>query len=366
MAGIYIHFPFCLRKCPYCDFYSVDRLELLPSYVSALKREMDLSAGILAPPEDFQTVFFGGGTPSLLPADTLILLMEHVKNRFPLSADAEITMEANPASIKSSTLERYREAGINRLSIGIQSFVDKELEFLKRLHTSADGEMLIHEARKSGFENIGIDLIFGLPGQTPEHWRESVARSVSLGVQHISTYCLTLHPGTPFGDRAAGGDLSLPDEKWLCDLMLWTDSFLTSAGFTHYEVSNFSRPGYQCRHNMGYWKGEPYLGFGPSAHSCTGGKRFWNSSDIEKYITVLSHDRLPQREAEILTDQQKRIEKISLGLRLSEGIPVHWLGERDSLVPGLVEAGYAFLQDGCLSLTPRGSLVADEIALELV
>lgn len=367
MAGIYLHIPFCVRKCGYCDFYSEDgKREELPSFLAALHREITLrSDGPFTCVETVETVFFGGGTPSLLKPETIKNLLELIRRTFKLVADAEISIEVNPGTITADSLRGYRDAGVNRISLGMQSFSDADLAMLGRLHSSEDGRLAARAAREAGFQNLGLDLIFGIPGQTMDCWETTLRTALSFAPEHLSAYALTVHPHTPFGRRVAGGKLALPGEDDLTALFQKTSGLLTAAGYEHYEVSNFARPGLRCRHNEGYWTFKPYLGFGPSAHSFAGGKRFWNIADLGEYTYRLSRNQLPVAGTERIGGDKRRLEAIALGLRRREGVLLDWIGDKKDRIPSLVGGGIALIEDGSLKLTEKGFLLADAVAAEL-
>jgi oxygen-independent coproporphyrinogen-3 oxidase len=283
---------------------------------------------------------------------------------FPVDLDAEVTMEVNPATVTAESLMQYRASGVNRLSVGVQSFDPGVLRCLGRIHTVDEGESLILSALHAGFDDVGIDLIYGIPDQSAVSWDATLSRSLSLNPSHISAYALSWSQATPLGRDIASGRYPRPDEKIVSDMYLLTHDRLTKGGYEHYEVSNFARPGYRCRHNEAYWTGEPYLGIGPSAHSYIQNRRFWNVPDVRRYINVLSQNRLPVAGQEDLNTGQRTLEQIALGLRRREGIALSRIVGRDC-VHSLVDAGLAMVQEGKVSLTANGFLLADEIALRL-
>ncbi|HDQ44498.1 MAG TPA: radical SAM family heme chaperone HemW [bacterium] len=366
MPGLYIHIPFCVRKCPYCDFYSEAETEVsIPEFLRALRTEIELRAENWIIPDPAETLFFGGGTPSLLSANQLSIILHYLRDSFAIQEFPEITVEANPGTLSPEKLEGYRQEGVNRLSIGAQSFLNAELDFLGRIHRADEISRSVRAAREAGFGNIGLDLIFGLPDQTLSAWRVSVHQALELEPEHISTYALTWDNETPIGKRIQSGELPAPDESRVSDMYLWTSEILRSAGYAHYEVSNFARPGFRCRHNEGYWTGRPYLGLGPSAHSFLHEKRSWNLRDIREYIHQLRLMKLPVEGEEELSYAQRKMERLALLLRRSDGIPLDELpGNPEKLDPFFSE-GLASIRDGRFALTPRGFLLADGIALRL-
>ncbi len=368
MAGVYIHFPFCKRKCLYCDFFSKANQDFLISdFLNALIKEINFRAEIFSPGDKtVDTIYFGGGTPSLLKPAQIENVLNSLRSVFSLSNKAEITVEANPGTLSFDLLCGYRKIGINRLSIGVQSFNNKELKFLGRIHTAEEAEEFFFEAQKVGFDEIGIDLIYSLPDQSIKSWERNLDKVLSLRPTHISTYALTWRSATPLGKAIEKGKYPYPDDETTAEMYLLICKMFSEAGYEHYEISNFALPGHRCRHNEGYWTGKPYLGLGPSAHSYINGRRFWNISSIQKYIEILSQDKLPVFGEEKLNPRQKFMERIVLGLRRREGVSIEELKNKRQEITNLVQAGFAVFKDGFLSLTARGFLLADEIATRLV
>lgn len=366
MAGLYVHVPFCRNKCRYCDFYSEQQSDaLVSSYLKALFHEIDLYADTYPPQgSSIGTVYIGGGTPTTLNPEQIGSFLRHLGMHYPVDSNAEITMEVNPGSISAESLVRYRESGVNRLSIGVQSFDPDVLRCLGRIHTADEGESLVLSAFQAGFDDVGIDLIYGIPNQSAVSWKTTLSKTLSLNLSHISAYALSWSQATPLGRDIASGRYPRPNEKTVSDMYLLAHDMLSNAGYEHYEISNFARPGHRCRHNEAYWTGEPYLGIGPSAHSFIENRRFWNVPDVRRYINVLSQHRLPVTDQEDLTAGQRTLEQIALGLRRREGIALDRIVGREC-IPSLVHAGLAFVQEGRLSLTASGFLLADEIALRL-
>lgn len=324
-AGLYIHIPFCVRKCLYCDFYSISNTSSLKElYVTALLKEMALRKE-----KDlvFDTLYLGGGTPSSLFPSDIRRIIESAFRKFSFLKDTEITIEVNPGTVNSDTFHDYRDMGINRLNIGVQSFCDNHLTFLGRIHSEKEANAAIQAARDAGFENLGIDLIFGLPGQTKSQWLEDLEKGLSFQPEHFSCYMLTYENGTPLEKKMASGMFSpLPDHD-VGELFQTTISFLEDHGYLHYEVSNYAirdssgtASKTMSRHNCKYWQMTPYLGFGPSAHSFYKGKRYWNVADVRRYMDILDNGLPPVSETEVLTKEQQMIEMIYLGLRTKQGI----------------------------------------------
>jgi oxygen-independent coproporphyrinogen-3 oxidase len=322
------------------------------------------------------TVYFGGGTPSLLAPEAVGRLVERIRASFSLLPGAECTMEVNPGTVDRRRLAAYRAAGIDRLAVGVQSLSDEALRFLGRRHTAADAVRAVREAREAGFSRVGLDLIYGLPGQTDVGLREDLERAADLGPDHLSCYLLTVEPGTPLARDCAAGRTPPPDpadQGRQFDLVF---EVLGARGYRRYEVSNFARsPSGECRHNRKYWTFAPYLGFGPSAHSCRGEVRSWNAPDLEGYLRALSAGGLPDGGMETLDRDQRMIEAVFLGLRMAEGIDTALFEERfgcrfaerfGPVLDALEGEGMGSLADGAFVLTPRGFRFADGIARRLV
>jgi oxygen-independent coproporphyrinogen-3 oxidase len=368
MVGLYIHIPFCLKKCAYCDFYSeAGRSSLIPPFLFSLEKEWTLYTKSVGRIGAFvETVYFGGGTPTLVEPEWFGNFLRNMDAFLVNGAGAEITLEANPAALARSALKEYLGAGINRLSLGIQSFDDAVLRLLDRPHSAEQGRETFKLARKAGFDNIGMDLIYAVPRQTLPDWKDALEAAVALSPDHISTYALSWSFSTPLGKQIESGVLPRPGEDEAADMLLWACDRLERAGYEHYEISNFAKPGKRSKHNEGYWTGKPYLGLGPSAHSLIGNKRFWNVYDVEKYIRMLNEDKLPIEDEEMLGPADRKLERLALGLRTKEGVSVSELGIKEQKSKMLIENGLAVLKNGLLSLTSKGMLLADEIAMGLV
>ncbi|HUS82470.1 MAG TPA: radical SAM family heme chaperone HemW, partial [Dehalococcoidia bacterium] len=286
--SLYVHVPFCRSKCAYCDFNSYARQErLMPAYVDALLREATFWEGSGAV-GNVETVYFGGGTPSLLPIAEATRLMDGLRRLFDVAGDAEVTLEANPESVDDAHMETLRKMGVNRLSLGVQSFDDGELRFLGRIHDAARAEEAYRAARKAGFDSVSIDLIFGLPEQTVTRWRNSLEQAVALEPDHLSLYALTLEEGTPLSRRIAEGECPEPDADAQADMYAWSSARLAKAGYEQYEISNWAKAGHRCRHNLTYWHSEPYLGLGAGAHSYIDSYRLANQRLPARYIEAVS------------------------------------------------------------------------------
>jgi oxygen-independent coproporphyrinogen-3 oxidase len=369
LPGLYIHIPFCLRKCAYCGFYSITDRSLIPAFRSALRREMALYRGWAA---SFDTLYIGGGTPSILPEGDLEGLIADIRTAFTIATDAEITVEANPADITESLLASLRRSGVNRLNIGIQSFNDGILAFLGRRHNQKQAEEAIAAARRAGIENIGIDLIYGVPGQSMDVWLSTLRAAVALTPDHLSCYQLTLEEGTPLAERCSRGEVVLPEEAVQADFFCNTSKFLEENSYLHYEVSNFARPGRESRHNGKYWNHTHYLGLGPAAHSFDGRRRWWNHRSVKTYRENLAAGKTPVIDSELLTDEQLRLEALFLGFRTRKGVDLegyqrryHFdlLTEKGKMIRYLTDEGLAEIRDGFLRPTRNGMAVADSLAL---
>jgi putative oxygen-independent coproporphyrinogen III oxidase len=362
--GLYIHVPFCKTKCPYCDFYSVTDLSLVGRWIEAIALEAARyhdDFGV------FDSIYLGGGTPSLLDGRSLGTLMETLRRSFVVAPGAEITVEVNPDDVTAEGLDLFTALGVNRLSIGVQSLRDSELRFLKRRHDAAAAERAVTLARGRGFTNLGIDLMYGLPGQTLEEWADTLEKGISLGPNHLSCYQLTLHSGTPYGRLRAEGRLAALPEEQERDFFLFTSRFLKERGYIHYEVSNFARErDSMSRHNTKYWKHSPYLGLGPSAHSFLGGRRWWNVRSVEVYCTALEAGRLPVEDGEYLSPDQLRLERLFLGFRTEAGVALADIFSQDpsgrTLVT-LVEQGLVCTTGDSVVPTEEGFLLADRLPL---
>ena len=369
LPGLYIHIPFCLRKCAYCGFYSVTDRSQIPDYLAALRREMDFYRGWAA---SFDTLYLGGGTPSVLPAAELEKLVTDIRGTFAISSDAEITIEANPADIDAGLLTALRRTGVNRLNIGVQSFDDGILAFLCRRHDREQAVAAVTAARIAGIENIGIDLIYGVPGQGMDAWLATLREAAALNPDHLSCYQLTLEDGTPLAEQFRRGEVVLPDDSLQAAFFCNTSEFLEDNGYIHYEVSNFARPGRESRHNRKYWNHAPYLGLGPAAHSFLGRERRWNRRAVNAYIDDLASGRTPIESREILSDKQLRLEALFLGFRTRRGVCLETFGIRygrdlltdnRDMLKRLSEEGLVEIRDGFLRPTRAGMAVADSLAL---
>jgi len=322
---LYLHIPFCRRKCPYCAFASRQGEETdADAYAELLLREMLLASRESLPLRPLESVYFGGGTPSLLSPQQAARILEQADRLFGIAEGAEITLEANPGTVDYRKLMDFRNTGINRLSLGVQSFDDRMLVTLGRIHTSRQAREAFRNSRQAGFDNIGIDLINSLPGQTLESWRDDLEQALALAPEHLSIYGLTLEEGTPFADRYSGNSPLLPDDDLSADMFELADSILSEADYEHYEIANYARPGFRSRHNSGYWRRDGYLGLGVGAHSFLlegeFGVRFGNSSDLDEYGATISGGKLPRRDITRLSRADALAEFMFLGLRMADGV----------------------------------------------
>ncbi|MGM9681744.1 MAG: radical SAM family heme chaperone HemW [Eubacteriales bacterium] len=361
-TGLYLHIPFCARKCAYCDFYSLTDLSLADRYLNALCTHTVLLGDIMRD-RIFDTVYIGGGTPSLMGAKRMDALLDCLFSCFSITADAEITAEVNPATVDAEELRIFHEIGINRLSIGLQSANGRELSDLSRLH-DYDGFLATYrEARNAGFDNLSVDLMYGIPEQTLSSLLETLKKVCDLSPEHLSLYGLKVEPNTPFGRM--GKNLILPDEDAQCEMYEGAVGYLSDRGYRRYEISNFAKKGCESKHNLRYWHGEEYLGLGPAAHSYLNGVRYAYPRDLMGYMETLEQGRLPaETDRQIITQAERENEKIMLGLRLEEGIPAETrLCQR---AKRYIEAGFMKVTDGRLSFTTKGFLVSNPILADLI
>jgi len=368
-AGLYVHVPFCSSICPYCDFAVTLAGE-------ERRAEWARLLGVEAGREGwragaFDTLYFGGGTPSSLAPARVGNVLEALRGSLRLREDCRLHFEANPEDLDADTLAAWRRLGFSVISIGVQSFDDGILRTLGRRHQGKDAEKVVRRALDAGFETVSVDLIFGLAGQEADCWRRDLETAVGLGVQHISCYQLTIEESSLFGRRKAEGLLEEMEHDAQGDLYLLTHKLLGDHGFEGYEISNFARPGHRSEHNLKYWKGHPYLGLGPSAHSFDGDrKRWWNESRLRRWAARLSRGESAVAGREVLDDTQRLLEEMMLGFRLAEGVDFGKLEEKYSLsllapnaglISRLIGEGLAFLEEKRLRLSPRGMAVADGI-----
>lgn len=373
MSGLYIHIPFCERKCIYCDFYSVEQISSIDAFLDALSAEFALVAPHVKG-DNYSTVYFGGGTPSLLTPSQLEKIFIALSESFSIHPDSEITLEANPGTVTIEKLQGYKALGVNRISFGIQSFHEDELRFLSRIHTVDQAVESVRRARGAGFENISIDLMMSLPGQTVQKLEYSLQRAVELEPEHISAYSLTIEEPTPLYRMVKAGEVTPVQPDRDADLYEFSMEFLQKHGFEHYEVSNYAKPGLRSRHNSNYWKHKPYSGFGPSAHSFRDNRRWRNIADVNLYCDRLFKGETVVSEEEGLTTEQLLEEAIFLGLR-SDGVNLRYLKEHygfrvtepvRNLLNEWVDDGLAVTNGASLRLTSRGYLQCDELCARLL
>lgn len=359
MAGIYVHIPFCYSRCAYCGFFSTTELSQRSTYVDAVLKEYELRAGYLPQDEPVRTVYIGGGTPSQL-ADTDLKRLLH---SLPVARAEEVTMEANPSDITEARLKAWQAMGINRLSIGIQSFDDGLLAFLNRRHDSRQAKQVIRLAQDSGYTNISIDLMYALPDQTMGQWQADIETALTFGVQHISSYCLSYEQGTPLWRLKQKGAVHETDDDLANAMYALLCQRLKEAGYSHYEVSNFAMPGYESRHNSSYWDDTPYLGLGAGAHSYDRTSRQWNAANLHNYLRDIMNGKIPcQRER--LTETEKYNERVMLGLRTSKGITA--TDELLKKAQPYIASGRLGHTDGQLIATPDGINILNTIITDLM
>jgi putative oxygen-independent coproporphyrinogen III oxidase len=360
-AGLYVHIPFCLTRCGYCDFNTYAGLEELRSpYVTALEREAELAAPDWG--EDwFGSIFVGGGTPTTLPVSTLNGLVSRLRDVFDVFDDAEFTVEANPDTVDEPYLRALLAAGVTRLSIGVQSFDSEVLRSLDRIHSAESPRIAFKAARAAGFDNVNLDLIYGADGETVESWACTLEEAISLGPEHLSCYALTVEPNTLLGRQVAAGVRSAPDPDVQADMYDLACEALRAAGYHHYEVSNWAQPGLESVHNRGYWEGRPYLGLGAGAHSHRDGRRWWNVRPPAEYIHLATSGTAPVGGEEVLSEEDRRLERLLLGLRTTSGVSADSL-EGDRMAPYVTD-GLAVVRNDRIALTDRGMLLANEIVL---
>jgi len=372
MAGIYIHVPFCRKACHYCNFHFSVSLKSKNDFIAALLKEMGLQQNYLQQ-EVITSIYLGGGTPSLLEEDELQQIFKRLRALFTIAPDAEITLEANPDDISPVKLQAWKAVGINRLSIGIQSFFEQDLVWMNRAHNAVQARHCIVLAQEAGFGNLSIDLIYGTPVLTDEQWQENVSTAIAFNIPHLSCYALTVEPGTALQKMIIQHKKEDTDtEKQARHFLLLMD-WLQQADYEHYEISNFARPGSRSRHNSSYWAGKKYLGLGPSAHSFNGSSRQWNIANNGLYIQSVEKNILPFEE-EILTDTQRLNEYIMTSLRTQEGLDLNYtaltFGEnaRQQLQTNsskFIATEKLQLNREALQLTKEGKLFADGIAADL-
>lgn len=372
--AIYIHIPLCVQRCAYCDFTSyAGRLERRGEYVQAVLRELRAQAAFFGA-RRVATVFLGGGTPTLLSGEQVAAILSEIRARFALEEDAEITMEGNPGTLTRESLSAYRRAGVNRLSLGVQSLDDGLLRAVGRIHTAAEAVRAVELAREAGFDNLNLDLMNGLPGQRAGQWAETLQRAIALGPEHLSCYGLILEEGTPLEAAVRQGRCApLPDEEAMEEMDALTQALTRAAGYGRYEVSNYAKPGRACRHNLVYWECLPYLGVGCAAHSDMDGHRFYNPESWEDYLRLSCGEADLRREEGKNTQAERRFERMMMGLRMTRGVDLARFARDFGAPPEafwprtLKKLEALFARDGGrLRLTPRGMQVMNGVLVEML
>ena len=362
--GLYIHVPFCRSKCYYCDFYSIASTSLISRYLEALKKEVVLYQGRFEP---FDSLYLGGGTPTLLDLREIEEILNCLYEHLGFSEDTEKTIEANPCDMTGEKIAGLRAIGFNRINLGVQSFDDRDLLFLGRRHRVKDAEKALTGLRSAGFDNIGMDLIYGLRDQSIRGWMETLRKAVAYKPEHLSCYQLSIEKGTVFWRMREKGLIKPSDEEEERSFFIATSEFLEDKGYIHYEISNFARESaYYSRHNCKYWQHVPYLGLGPSAHSFNGPMRWWNYRSIRRYCETLEQGKIPVEGQEDLTDEQRTIEAVFLGLRTLQGIDLSELGydpELGEKISMLMNSGHIRVDNNRVMPTREGFLVADRLPL---
>lgn len=365
---IYIHIPFCIKKCLYCDFFSIPYNAVSASnYIKALSNEFKLRKNRT---HTIKTVYIGGGTPTTLTPLEITMLLENLRKAFKVSPDAEITIEANPGTIAKGNIELLLSAGINRFSMGIQSFNDRELCLLERIHSATDGIRAIELLREAGVENLSLDLLYGIPGQTFSDWDCNLSKAIRLSPEHISAYELTPEKDTPLHRAILQGKLKKPDEDTIVEMYYHTIDALADAGYGHYEISNFAREGFESRHNINYWDRGEYLGLGAGAHSFINGRRIKNTDNIDSYINLLNAGKLAIEETVEVSCEEALREFILLGLRKTEGLNAEKF--KDDLGLDILEAAGELIHNGLLvhdkeqlRLTRKGIVISNTVIVRL-
>ncbi|NCO66369.1 MAG: coproporphyrinogen III oxidase [Candidatus Aquicultor secundus] len=370
MSAIYVHIPFCKQKCKYCDFNSYAGLAAFHQpYVNALLTEIASQADCYGAFGTVGSIYIGGGTPTLLEPSYIASIITSLKGRFAITPDAEISIEANPETVTYEKLAVLRESGVNRLSIGFQSLDDDLLTLLGRKHSAQQAVDAFNAARRAGFDNINIDLIFGVPGQMLANWALNFEQAAALEPEHLSCYGLTVEPGTALECEITTGALAMPDEDMQADMFAYTMESLEESGYGHYEISNYAKPGKECRHNLVYWDNRDYIGFGAGAHSRIGNKRFANTAKPTDYIETAGTDLFKPEEIELSIDDEMS-EMLFLGFRKMEGVNLEAFASRfgcsvqdiyGAQIEGLLDDGLIESKNGLLRLTPRGIFIGNEV-----
>ncbi|HBF42084.1 MAG TPA: coproporphyrinogen III oxidase [Desulfobacteraceae bacterium] len=367
LPGLYVHIPFCRSKCPYCGFYSLASTSLVSRWLDAFKKEVISYRGRF---RCFDSLYLGGGTPTFLEVKTLKAVVDCLFSNFDFAPDTETTIEANPADLTPEKIKRIRGMGFNRINVGVQSFDDEALLFLGRRHTAGEAELVLKRLRSCGFDNIGIDLIYGFEGQSLKGWIETLKKALVFRPEHLSCYQLTFEKGTPFSKMKERGMIMPLGEEKECDFFTSTSKFLEVNGYDHYEISNFARKkAFYSRHNQKYWCHTPYLGLGPSAHSFHNSTRWWNVRSIRKYCEALENREAPVEGREGLTNEQMILESVALGLRTKKGFGLKQIGHDPKMMEMLFrlkKSGHIRIDKDSVVPTEKGYLVADCLPLYVI
>lgn len=373
MSGLYIHIPFCKQACHYCDFHFSTNLQTKQQVIESICKEISLQKDYLGKNTTLQTIYFGGGTPSLLNAKELDHIFQTIYRYFTVSPHAEITLEANPDDLTAGKFQMLQHSPVNRLSIGIQSFYDPHLQYMNRAHQAQEATDCVKQAQDAGFSNISIDLIYGIPHPDHSVWEKDLYTAINLHIQHISAYCLTIEPDTAFGNWLRKGKIQSVEEEFSIHQFAMLTNTLDSAGFEQYEISNFALPGYHSKHNSNYWKKQTYLGVGPSAHSYDGKTRQYNVSNNTNYIKALETNNIPAT-LEILSVPDQVNEYILTSLRTKWGCDLKEIDlhhkidlrqKNEKYINTILAKNLITIEDHILKLTPAGKLLADQIASDL-
>ena len=368
-SALYIHIPFCDHKCIYCDFYSIITEDNILPYLNSLKKEIEYYSGPYSANRVFTSIYFGGGTPSLMKPEYISEIISTIKNFYNLSENAEITLETNPGTVNSKKLNAFYNYGINRISVGIQSFNESELKFLTRIHDKETALKTVYDAAEAGFKNINVDMIFNLSGQTKEIWKSNLNIAVKLPITHISAYSLILERGTILNKMVIDGKVKIQDDDYDADLYEICLSYLVENGFKQYEVSNFAKEGFECIHNNAYWRYKNYLSFGTSSHSFMDGKRWWNYSSLKRYINEIENNNHAVANFELINKQKMLDEYVMLALR-SKGLNVnefrnmfgdYWLKDKSDYLSRLQDKNFVLITNDYIRLTKSGYALCDEI-----
>jgi len=359
----YVHIPFCAAKCNYCAFYSeASNASKMREYVEALLIELHQYAANVQP----KTMFFGGGTPSLLPTSLMHKVLDAVSSELPLDSVEEWTIECNPSTVSTEKAKLFREYGVNRISMGVQALDEEMLDIIGRVHSVEGAVKSYEKLRVAGFNNINLDLMFGLPGQTLDQWQTTLEQAIQLQPEHLSTYCLILEEDTEFWHLFQEGHIK-PNEELELAMYETAIDRLASAGYHQYETSNFAKPGRKCAHNIAYWRVNDFLGLGPSACSTVGSRRWQNVSDLERYITAMRNGESVIATEEQISDEKRHAEQAAFGMRMNEGLPTDFLSNRwDREITKLLQANLIEKHNTHLRPTRKGILFADEIATEFI